>query len=553
MNIVSFADLERAVDDYIERNLADKPLFALLTGLYFSIYLLNTSAPIVDGHEPDREAAATLISNLGNLLPLLRKCPIDPHDGNASEALDLWAAIPREAQAALLGYTHFCQIAPYVHRGAYVFTNEDRRYTLRHPTPGHAENDRRDIILSYLYQPANFSCPPMFNAWFDRYALNRNAMPLDEADAIGAEFFLWFYRTISRNSMLSEDAIQAAIGVSTDAYTRFVAACLALCHFHEEIVGAISRKLGADKTVDSPELKNILLDSIARIRDTVGLQATLKSVGGLTDVELERLFSVYACAFPHAHQAGDGYLPPFSLLGNDVLFCPYVVQSMLGPRNILYSVHRQDLKRFDNLVAQHLEPHLVDHAARSFSSLEDVDIVKNIKWRHGEVAGEFDLLVYCGHENTLLTVQAKATITPDGARMVERTEGRMMEGLDQLDRFLALPQIEQDRIISAALQKNVKEVVVVKVLLGWAGFGGHRIWERLNDVAPLNIALLEALTHGTSVKLHDLVSLAHAKIDEIVNLSEARWEDETLELGAVSITVPLLKFRTAALLPYIWR
>jgi Holliday junction resolvase-like predicted endonuclease len=128
---------------------------------------------------------------------------------------------------------------------------------------------------------------------------------------------------------------------------------------------------------------------------------------------------------------------------------------------------RTDKKTFNNVVSSHLEPALVEEAAKLLSELAGVEVRKNVNWDKGEI----DLLAYHEASNTAFQLQAKAGVPPQGARMVAQVESRTLEAAEQVNRFLSLSGDEKDEICSSAIGRTLSGVswssgILVRTCLG---------------------------------------------------------------------------------------
>lgn len=134
----------------------------------------------------------------------------------------------------------------------------------------------------------------------------------------------------------------------------------------------------------------------------------------LSSEKMDALLGVFALDAETANlkQAGDGFFPPLLVLSKCFLFNPTALQLTFSSRNIIYALSRMDSSRFDKIVSQYLEPQLIEVARVFFDKVLDLKVVTNVDWK----AGEIDILVYQKSENTILHIQVKAAIPPEGAR-----------------------------------------------------------------------------------------------------------------------------------------
>jgi hypothetical protein len=193
---------------------------------------------------------------------------------------------------------------------------------------------------------------------------------------------------------------------------------------------------------------------------------------GLSSVELtvaERIVDLFTIDPDNVDcsGAGEGFFPPFLRLGDVLLFSPHAIKRTMPERNLLYAMVRTDKKTFNNVVSSHLEPALVEEAAKLLSELAGVEVRKNVNWDKGEI----DLLAYHEASNTAFQLQAKAGVPPQGARMVAQVESRTLEAAEQVNRFLSLSGDEKDEICSSAIGRTLSGVswssgILVRTCLG---------------------------------------------------------------------------------------
>ena len=160
--------------------------------------------------------------------------------------------------------------------------------------------------------------------------------------------------------------------------------------------------------------------------------------------------------------------------------------------------------------------------------------------------GEVDLLLFSPSQNAAAHLQAKAPLAPQGARMTRRVETRAEEGLS-LQRLRGLSDSARDAVLSELLGRRVQGVCVSDVLLSRSHFGTARFWAKAQDVACLNLGLLQLLVDEArevagELSLRDLPVRAGTMLDDFLREAAPSWQHETINLGESSVDVPMLQY-----------
>jgi hypothetical protein len=123
---------------------------------------------------PRPEAGNSAAGRFSYLMPLLMGCDIEPLGEDADNALQaVKDTDPDSTQMAMLvGYGHFWELMPEVHRGYYLVEgDEEIGFQLRHPLGEFAGHEALDIILAELSLSVLLNSPePFFVELFDGLA-----------------------------------------------------------------------------------------------------------------------------------------------------------------------------------------------------------------------------------------------------------------------------------------------------------------------------------------------------------------------------------------------
>ena len=525
------------------------PMRALVTAFHVLIAGQLNSDEDDGAAELRGVAAASRLSYLVH--DLLAGMETTPFGAGAADALGAYVDVdPDGSQLAfLLTYGHFCEVMPEVHRDYYdVGGNRESGFTLSHVNADFAAFEMRDIILTEFGGPFGVAFPPTsLITDFDRLAETAPILPLEIAGPVYQQLYRFYLRVLVEPALVTDAGMVEAAGVDNAEFVRFRAAVYAIADVCRGLSRAIKRRI--DKEAQSDALEVEFMEWVAVNWSREFVVALLTDLSGLTPVAVDRLLDLFTLGLrPDARRvdhAGDGYLPPFTHLEDSLLFSGDLIRLFLLARNVLFVVNRLDKRRFDDLVSQAMEPQLIEQATALFARVSRLEVVRNHDWGDGE----FDVLVYSPAENVALHVQAKAAIPPQGARMVAAIEARGREGLEQLARFRALAQGDQDTILTQALGHQVAAVSLIDVLLARTSFGTAALWGRSGAVALVNLLLLAEVirTADPARPLTDFAAHATARLDEIVDIASPRWVEREIDLGTLALRLPILDYDFASL------
>lgn len=517
------------------------PLNAVLTTMFMTIDSLFHGSRFGEQTRPRSVAGYAAASRMSYILPHLLACPAEFVGANAANSMLALDEDQYPEINLLLQYGHFCEIMPEVHRGLYSVSGGETEFALEHASQSVANGEARDILLTEVAMP--FFLPPSINqAYFDALVNMLPSSDLGHLVESVARVYAHYKNHSYESPLLSSDTFLKATGASYEDFVRFRAAWVAVAEFSLGMADAIARRLRAGVSdAGKSMLETELCEWISpRLKSTFlsGLIIAVAELDGSKFDALMRVFSVDTQTKSHQH-AGDGYLPPVFSSSKSYLFNPDVLRIMLSGRNVPYVINRTDRRMFDTLVSQDLEPQLLNAAEAIIRRIQGIKIARNFRWFDGEI----DMLAYHTTDNVALHFQAKAALPPQGARMVDRVEGRSREGLEQLATFRALPQKQIDEIISSSLKHPVKDVKIVDVLLCRSSVGSYRIWEHLKNVSAVNLPVLNATVdrlRSLDRRLSEFGNTSNELLDELSAAAIKGWRRESIDLNGTKLTFPIL-------------
>lgn len=529
------------------------PVRPILTTLHIVVDGLFNGSRRNEGVVANPEAGNAAGARLSYLVPYLLKCESEPTGLNAADAIRAVNELDPDGtqRAVLLCYGHFCEIMPEVHRGYYVVEGSVAAgFRLTHTTQRFADHEAIDIILaelslSFLEAPA-----PRFLEHFDRQAKAAPQCDLKLKFHLLKLLYEHYLANLNEPPILSEEGYLSAFGTTRKDFERFRACLFSYADYCKGMAAALVRRIRQEGFGDA--LWTELLEWLSVNWKETFFVGVLKGLTGLEFNAIDRLLELFAVDFRNGHKsgkhAGDGFFPPLARLEEAYLFSPDLLKFFLPARNVLYSLNRTDRKRYDDLVSHHLEPELIKLAADLFATFSGLRIASNYIWDEGEI----DLLVYCETENVALQIQAKAAIPPQGARMVQAVETRMLEGIEQLRRFRSLRPEQRDEVISKAIGVHARDVEIVEMLLSRSCFGTDRVWSQLETIVPMNLTLLrgilrDARADSDRLSLQTFADRVHQALRRLTQSAHPRFVEREMLAGKTTIRLPLLEFDAAYL------
>jgi hypothetical protein len=542
--------LERVADESIERrSLLQLPARAVLAGLHYISFLGRHGRQF--GGAVAAAQGEAIVTRLGHALPLLRKLRSEPFGASAEDAIGAFQgeAAVDGALAALLTYLHFSEIVPEARRGRLVVFRDGDRLTLRHPDDAFARAEALDITLSELAIPFSLDTDTSIEPEFGRLA---TTVPEIEW-AFVARFISTnaykYRRALAEADLITDTSINHMFGFSRDRSLFIRSALMAFAEFCEKLavtmhLGVFARKLHEDRLAEALEWVSVCLKA-----DFV--HGFIAAASGSTEEEVERFLEIYSIDYrqnPPVQWGGDGFFPPFARFDQGYVFSPGLVLAFLQVRNAIYAFAKKDKTTFDNDVSHELEPVLLHQAGELLRRGGDWIVIEDIPFPGGQI----DLLISAPGDDAVLLVQAKGNLPPQGSRLTERLTDRVREGVRQIERFAALDKRRQREVIEAALGRPVEEVIVHHAILARSCFGAPDV---LADDFPyvrmtlpiLALALDRHRSEDLPTTVAGLIDAIQRTFASVIEESDPRWEDGSIEVEGTTINLPLLKWRDGEL------
>jgi hypothetical protein len=533
---------EKKLDEQIARsNVFKLPLRSVLTNLYGVIDILIQGRRFGQGISRRQTEGEALSSRLSYLTPLLKNCT-SQIGVSAINAFSPTAQYVEEFKE-LVSYAHLCELMPEVHRGYYEVRKTSEGFELIHPSKQFAKAEEYDILLTELSLAFLTGKVPDLSQEFIKLAARLPNLDLFSMCKVLVELFKYHLDNIREVPLLEPSDFQTSIGVGWDEFLRVRAALFAYVDYSISLADALEFLWNKENNaVRKKALFSEFYEWISVCNTKSFFIGLLMALTGVKDSAIEDILIFFAIDVENQDfaNAGEGFFPPFAEYSDSYLFSPYVLRLMLTTRNILYVINKRNPSHFNNVISHHLEPILLRQALELLRKLPGLRVISNQNW----VNGEFDLLVYQPTSNTVLHVQAKAPIPPQGARMTRAVENRSKEGIEQLNRFQNLPQDKRDSVLSEVLKMPVKEARCVSVLLCRTGLGTYSVWESVSDITVLNLQLLNGVVQtlvSSGLPLSEFKTVTDKLLTDVHSKSVVGWEKGSIALNGILIQIPLLR------------
>lgn len=406
--------------------------------------------------------------------------------------------IQREDFKKLFECANLNIIFPFLHSGIYSFSRtSETECLIDYRDKKTEDHELSDIIVTQLSLPA---IPPLKRSpktlferilkrlkqgkpiqpfLFHEYIAEMYSHPENsfiEADIIPDEF----YSNIGFTSAIEFKKIRNA----------FV--CIGQTYIDTSIV--VDKYLSANELYNTEHGDNLWQGMAMAKLKHADLLTLIQKLTNVTNADYEKFAEFFYCGDGENINLHNKFLPPFWRLEEDVFFLPAIIPTLLSARNLLISIQNDKAKnkkyKYDNMISNLFEPELLKRASSHF---EKSGYTTSLEVNFD--GGEIDLLVFCNKSQTILTIQAKATLYAESARMAKRLDDRISEAVNQTLRFDNLNRQQQLNLFKKAFPniENMDGIKHIRATLTNSGFGTTNSWQLLesHDITPLNCNLIK--------------------------------------------------------------
>jgi len=543
-----YENFENHLDKIIEDiDLSKYPLQSILI-----LFHMNISACCLDEKFDVSKSICncdSIPSVFSYLLNFLNDC--DVH--TTGSATDMIGYIPDKLKdnfINVVNYGAFSEIAPYVWRGIYNIKINGNLLELQF-NQKYFESEQKDIILSslstslsigndrkdkelYSIQVTEYLLKGKFNYDLMKYEIETSKK--------------WYEKHWYNNSLIP-DKIYPQLGFTKKEYFEFQTFWFAFSDYYIKSSNAIVKYI-RESGDDSVLIGNEYLEHISpHLKKEIFYNLLNEKIIGLKEKVFFKIMEIFAVDVKDDFSNQEGYFPIFFEFENSYMFSPFNIRTRLSPRNLLYILLKTNQKLFDESLSHFLEPNLITHAVSLLQNISSLKIEVNKEWGKGE----FDIVMYEAEKNIIIHVQAKGTIPAEGARMTKRLESRMNEGIKQLNRFKK--SSDKNKILSEIFKTSIRNPIIIDVLLGSAGFGTEKIWDKINNqkIVTLNLSLLHIYIqryNQQSLDLKNFFDDINKITNEIIETTNPYLEDITYQIGDKTIVYSGLKYESSKLIKY---
>ncbi|EPO0504973.1 hypothetical protein ACT5LU_006557, partial [Pseudomonas aeruginosa] len=420
-------------------------------------------------------------------------------------------------------------VIPFIRSKIYRFTRESsEKSTIDYADEITLKHEINDIIVTHLSLPVisnqAHDSRPWLKSVVNRLKTNKPVNPTFYFDYISEQY------KASENAFIEADIIPpdfyTQIGFSSaDAFKKIRNAFICIGQIYNDITFIVYKYLEVNELKDSGDGDHHLQGlGMARL-GAAELKFLVQKLTGVAESDYDKFSEFFFCGEGKNGSLSLKFMPPFWSISDDVYFCPALVPTLLGTRNLLISILIDDDKNtkynYDGLISHFFEPELLRRAQRHFES--------NGFYTYLEcdfTGGEIDLLVFCNKSNTVMTVQAKATLYPESARMVRRLDDRIREAVEQTKRFDKLEPKEKTSLFKKSFPSldDSAQINHIRAVLTNSSFGSTFSWQLLesNKITPINCNLLKNVLPCCNVltELPEQIEAFIAKIKSEIEITE---------------------------------
>lgn len=406
--------------------------------------------------------------------------------------------IRREDFRSLFECANLNIVFPFLHSGIYSFSRtSENECHIDYRDKITEEHELRDVIVTQLSLPA---IPPLKRS--PKTLFEKILTRLSKGNPIQPVLFYDYISTMysePENSFIEADIIPdefyTHIGFSSAMEFKKIRnafVCIGQTYIDTSFV--VDKYIKTNQLYNSP-IGDSLWQGMAMAKfKHADLRALIQKLTGVTDADYEKFAEFFYCKEGENTNLHNKFTPPFWRIDDDVFFLPAIVPTLLGARNLLISIQNDKAKskeyKYDRMISKLFEPELLKRAknhfeTRGYSTSLEIDFN----------GGEIDLLAYCSKSQTILTIQAKATLYAESARMAKRLDDRVSEAVDQTLRFDNLNQDKKANTFKKAFPEieGMEDINHIRAILTNSGFGTTNSWQllELHDITPLNCNLLK--------------------------------------------------------------
>ncbi|MGN9500604.1 hypothetical protein ACTMQS_10510 [Pseudomonas syringae pv. aptata] len=424
-------------------------------------------------------------------------------------------------------------VFPFIRHEIYSLTQNSETESYIDYTSKNAEtHELNDIIVTQLSLPA---IPPLKRSPKTLIENIRHRLIRGESmEPLGYRDYIAAMYTNPENTFIEADIVPddfyTHIGFSSaEVFKNIRNAFVCIGQTYIDVSILVNTYLATNEIYESP-LGNKLWQGLAMAKfKSSELKDYIQDLTKSSDENYEKFSEFFFCGAGENTELHNKFIPPFWRIEDEIYFCPAIVPTLLGARNLLISIQNNKIKskkyKYDKMISKLFEPALLRRAKSHFEAHGfETALEKDFE------GGEIDLLAYCKKSHSVITIQAKATLYAESARMALRLGDRVVEGIDQTIRFDMLDKDSKEALYKRAFPgiKKPEEVNHLRAILTNSGFGTTSSWEKLEEhnITPINCNILRnILPHCGS--LSDLPQ----KVSQFIQKAKAEIEfDETTKV-----------------------
>lgn len=545
------------IEKLFDEKLPKLGIFELSFQSIYSLLLFNAETIDFKG---DVDTAMDYISRISLIYPAIKKYAQNtPIENTTQSILKTGQAEYLEDINFLIAYAHFSLLMPQIHRGTLeVKSIDNKKIKIDYVNESVKESELIDKLYSTISLPISFSYidSERIKQYTD-YKAQKRDFDFNDTDFGHIKKIYSFNVKYSLNiQVLTDNGMKPYIGFTNIDFCKFIS-CLRA--FSEYFI-LMARSYREQVSDNNSEADNDKLMSEYMEWSTCCIN--YKTIGwfiGMSELDtdtfnliLSYYLDIYSDNtgenFLSKSAIGEGFQAPITLIDDSIIFSPHSLRYLLSFNNVLYSINKNEKKLFDDNISEQLEPVLINQVENLFASFGNFECKKNVNFDGGEI----DLLVLSKQEKICLSIQIKATISPDSSRTVARVQDRTIEALRQIKTFEEKGSKFHLEFINSTFDTDLEEIKILNLILVRSCAGSEKSWEINNSYKILNYVLLAKLLceklNADSFNLENFENEILLKQEDLIEVSKWDTSYENLKIDDYEIEFPNIHFNNIGLL-----
>lgn len=314
------------------------PIRSILSLIYLSADSQYVGARFDRKGHRDSEVGTAMITRMSFVTQFFGQCSREI----GADIDDVLSVVDQQFQFEIeqvLGYAHFCEIMPLVRRGFFSVERQTTKFVLDHPNDEFMRHEENDILMSEMALPHDLRPPPdlidnckrMIKAW--------PHIAGEDLIKVLKSAYDHYIENVFEFPLLSDAAFKEGFGFARSDFIQIRAALMSYADFCLGMAGAAELlSMQAFTNPRREKLQREVREWVAPLLDRNHIIGTVAGLCGVPPNTAERIIDLFTIDLNQVGKsaAGEGYFPPFTRIGDALLFSPHALKRTMPERNLLY-------------------------------------------------------------------------------------------------------------------------------------------------------------------------------------------------------------------------